>query len=139
MGGTKLLIRMLMVVSVAALLWSTNAQVYRVAQMNADQIRALDKQKTAVVLPGGVLEQHGPHLPSYSDGYMNEWLTEKLAEVIVALPGWAVLVFPTIPLGHGGANEIGGTETTGVDEEKRYRVGPLGGSEVSTTSRRIRQ
>jgi creatinine amidohydrolase/Fe(II)-dependent formamide hydrolase-like protein len=76
--------------------------------MNADQIRALDKQKTVVVLPGGVLEEHGPHLPSYSDGYMNEWLTERLAEAIVARPGWAVVVFPTIPLGHGGANEIGG-------------------------------
>ena len=104
-----MLIRVLLLVIVAALSWSTtNAQVYRVAQMNVDQIRAQDKQKTVVVLPGGVLEQHGPHLPSYSDGYMNEWLTEKLAEAIVARPGWAVLVFPTIPLGHGGANEIGG-------------------------------
>ena len=87
---------------------TARAQVYRVAQMNAEQIRALDKQKTAVILPGGILEEHGPHLPSYSDGYMNEWLTERLAEAIVARPGWAVLVFPTIPLGHGGANEIGG-------------------------------
>jgi creatinine amidohydrolase len=101
--------RMCMLVAVAALWCGTaNAQVYRVAQMNAEQIRALDKQKTAVILPGSVLEEHGPHLPSYSDGYMNEWLTEKLAEAIVARPGWAVLVFPTTPLGHGGANEIGG-------------------------------
>lgn len=84
-----------------------NAQVYRVAQMNTEQIRALDKQKTVVLLPGGILEEHGPHLPSYSDGYSNEWLTERLAEAIVARPGWAALVFPTTPLGHGGANEIG--------------------------------
>jgi creatinine amidohydrolase/Fe(II)-dependent formamide hydrolase-like protein len=87
---------------------AASGQIYRVAQMNAEQIRALDKQKTVVILPGGILEQHGPHLPSFTDGYSNEWLTQKLAEGIVARPGWAVLVFPTIPLGHGGANEIGG-------------------------------
>jgi creatinine amidohydrolase/Fe(II)-dependent formamide hydrolase-like protein len=84
-----------------------SAQIHRVAQMNAGQIRALDKAKTVVVLPGGVLEQHGPHLPSFTDGYSNEWITQKLAESIIARPGWAALVFPTIPLGHGGANEIG--------------------------------
>ena len=85
-----------------------NAQIYRVAQMNTEQIRALNKQKTAVILTGGILEQHGPHLPSYSDTYLNEWRTERLAETIVERPGWSALIFPTIPLGSGGANEIGG-------------------------------
>ena len=85
-----------------------NAQTYRVAQMNAEQIRALDKRKTVVILTGGILEQHGPHLPSYSDGYVNEWRAERLAEAITERPGWAALMFPTIPLGSGGANEIGG-------------------------------
>ena len=87
---------------------TASAQIYRVAEMNVEQIRALDKQKTVVILPGGVLEQHGPHLPSFADGYSNEWLTQKLAEAIVERPGWAVLVFPIIPLGHAGGNEIGG-------------------------------
>jgi creatinine amidohydrolase len=87
---------------------STSAQIYRVAEMNTEQIRALDRQKTVVLLPGGVLEQHGPYLPSFTDGYMNEWWTQELAEEIAARPGWAVLVFPIIPLGDGGANEIGG-------------------------------
>jgi creatinine amidohydrolase/Fe(II)-dependent formamide hydrolase-like protein len=86
----------------------TDAQIYRVAQMNTEQIRALDKQKTVVILTGGILEQHGPHLPSYTDTYVNEWLTERLAEAVVERPGWAALIFPTIPLGYGGANEIGG-------------------------------
>lgn len=84
------------------------AQIYRVAEMNTEQIRALDRQKTVVLLPGGVLEQHGPYLPSFTDGYMNEWWTQELAEEIAARPGWSVLVFPIIPLGDGGANEIGG-------------------------------
>ncbi len=87
---------------------TADAQIYRVAQMNTEQILSLDKQKTVVLLPGGILEEHGPHLPSFTDGYSNEWLTEKLAEAIVERPGWAVLVFPIIPIGHAGGNEIGG-------------------------------
>src|SRR5215204_2022836 len=100
----------LLIVGLLVLLsfYSASAQIYRVAQMNTDQIRALDKEKTVVILPGGVLEEHGPHLPSFTDGYSNEWITERLAQSIVARPGWAALIFPTIPLGHGGANEIGG-------------------------------
>jgi creatinine amidohydrolase/Fe(II)-dependent formamide hydrolase-like protein len=84
-----------------------SAQIYKLAEMNAEQIAALDRSRTAVILTGGILEQHGPHLPSFSDGYLNEWYAEGLAERIVARPGWKVLRFPTIPLGSGGANEIG--------------------------------
>lgn len=88
---------------------SADAQIHRVAQMNTEQISALDKQKTVVILTGGILEQHGPHLPSFTDGYSNEWLAQRLAEEIVGRTGRPVLLFPTIPLGHEGANEIGGT------------------------------
>ncbi len=85
---------------------TAHAQIYRVAQMNTEQIRALDKEKTVVILTGGILEQHGPHLPSFTDGYSNEWLAQRLAEAIVERAGRPVLIFPTIPLGHEGANEI---------------------------------
>jgi creatinine amidohydrolase/Fe(II)-dependent formamide hydrolase-like protein len=96
----------------AALLCGTaHAQIYHVADMNAEQIAKLDKQMTAVLLPGGILEQHGPQLPSGTDGFSNAWLTDRLAESLVARPGWAVLVFPMIPLGHGAANELGGRYT----------------------------
>jgi creatinine amidohydrolase/Fe(II)-dependent formamide hydrolase-like protein len=78
-----------------------------VAQMNTEQIKTLDRSRTVVLLPGGILEQHGPYLPSFTDGYANEWLTQQLAEAIVKRPGWNVLIFPTVPLGVGGANEIG--------------------------------
>ena len=86
---------------------SATGQIHRVAQMNTEQIAALDRQKTVVILTGGILEQHGPHLPSFADGYSNEWLTQRLAEAIVERKGMQVLIFPTIPLGHEGANEIG--------------------------------
>jgi creatinine amidohydrolase/Fe(II)-dependent formamide hydrolase-like protein len=85
----------------------TAAQVLRVAELNTEQIRALDRVRTVVILPGGILEQHGPHLPSYSDGYFNGRLSQAVAEAVAARSGWAALVFPQIPLGTGGANEIG--------------------------------
>lgn len=87
---------------------SASAQIHRVAEMNTEQIRALDRDKTVVLLSGGILEEHGPYLPSFSDGYVSERVTEAVAEAIVARPGWKVLTFPVIPLGVGAANEIGG-------------------------------
>lgn len=85
----------------------SSAQIYRLAEMNTEQIRALDRQKTVILMPGGVIEQHGPYMPAFTDGYMNEWWTERLAEAIAARPGWSVVIFPMVPLGDGGANEIG--------------------------------
>ncbi len=85
----------------------TYAQVYQLAELNTEQIRALDHERTVVLLPGGILEEHGPYLPSFADGYYNEYLTDELAKAIADRPGWAAVVFPTIPLGSGGANEIG--------------------------------
>ena len=51
---------------------SAEAQIYRLAELNIDQIRMLDRQRTVILLPGGVLEEHGPYLPSFTDGYRNE-------------------------------------------------------------------
>ena len=36
------------------------AQIYKLAELNTDQIRQLDRQKTVILLPGGMMEQHGP-------------------------------------------------------------------------------
>jgi creatinine amidohydrolase/Fe(II)-dependent formamide hydrolase-like protein len=82
------------------------AQILQVAELTAPQIRALDRAKTVVLLPGGVLEHHGPHLPSGTDGYMNAWWTQQLAEAIARRPGWAVLVFPMVPLGDVGFERL---------------------------------
>ena len=35
--------------------------------MNTEQIKGLDREKTVVILPDGILEEHGPYLPSFSD------------------------------------------------------------------------
>lgn len=84
------------------------SQTYRLAEMNVSQIKALNKDKTVVIIPGGIIEEHGPSLPTFTDGYWNEKVTKDLAEAIAAKPGWSVVIFPTIPLGNSGANDIGG-------------------------------
>lgn len=84
------------------------ARVLQLAELNTSQIQALDRERTAVILPGGIVEEHGPYLPAFADGYYNEYLAGELARAIGARPGWTAVVFPTIPLGSGGANEIGG-------------------------------
>jgi len=88
---------------------SLQAQVRRVAELNTTEIRALDRAKTIVLLPGGILEEHGPYLPAYTDGVLSERLTDELARGIAAKkPGFTVLVFPQVPLGASGSNELGG-------------------------------
>jgi creatinine amidohydrolase/Fe(II)-dependent formamide hydrolase-like protein len=61
-----------------------------------------------VIVVGGILEEHGPWLPSYTDGYASEKLAADLATAIGRRPGWTALVLPQIPLGSSGANDIGG-------------------------------
>jgi creatinine amidohydrolase len=83
------------------------AQVLQVQDLNTRQIAALDRDKTAVILPGGILEEHGPYLPAFTDGYLSQRLTADLARAIAARPGWKALVFPQIPLGAEGYNHLG--------------------------------
>lgn len=100
--------RLSVIASVLFMASPSEAQAHRVSEMTAVQIASLDREKTVVLLPGGILEEHGPYLPSFADGYYNAHLTRELSEAIAARQGWSALVFPTIPLGSGGANEIGG-------------------------------
>lgn len=82
------------------------AQVLQLAELNTEEIADLDRDRTVVLIPAGVLEEHGPFLPSFTDGYQNEAWARDIADAIVARPGWTVLMFPMIPLGTGGANDL---------------------------------
>ena len=83
------------------------AQILNLQDLNVEQIQKLDRARTVVVIPAGILEEHGPYLPAFTDGYVNEYLARRVAESILAKPGWTALMFPAIPLGEGGANQIG--------------------------------
>src|SRR5579859_3292377 len=54
-------------------------QILQFAELNTNQIRSLDRTKTVVLIPGGILEQHGPYLPSFTDGYVDAAVTQELA------------------------------------------------------------
>ena len=85
------------------------AQIRQVGELNTEQIRALDRAKTVVLLPGGMLEEHGPYLPAFTDGILSERLTSAIAKGVIARkPDWTVLVFPPVSVGASGSNEIGG-------------------------------
>ena len=98
--------------AVGFLLWTTApaaADVLRVTDLTTAQIRALDRSKTLVVLSGGMLEEHGPYLPAYTDGVLSDRLTQELTRAVATeRSGWTVLLFPQIPFGASGYNEIGG-------------------------------
>jgi creatinine amidohydrolase/Fe(II)-dependent formamide hydrolase-like protein len=80
--------------------------------MTTGEIRALNRAQTVVLLPGGILEEHGPYLPAHTDGILSESLTQELVQAIAAKkPSWKILVFPPIPLGASGSNELGGRFT----------------------------
>ena len=84
------------------------AQVLRIGDLNTRQILGLDKARTVVFLQGGMLEEHGPYLPAFTDGILSDRLTSELAQGVVALmPGWTALVFPPVSVGASGSNEIG--------------------------------
>src|SRR5262245_21071964 len=88
------------------------AEVLRVTDLNAAKIRSLDRAKTVVILAGGMLEEHGPFLPAYTDGILSERLTGELTRALAAQkPDWTELVFPQIPFGASGYNEMGGHYT----------------------------
>jgi len=83
------------------------SQVLNVQDLNTRQIRELDRNRTAVILPGGILEEHGPYLPAFTDGYLSQRMTAEVAKAIAARPGWRALVFPQIPLGAEPYNHLG--------------------------------
>ena len=83
--------------------------VRRIVELNTEQIRALDRSTTVVFLTGGMLEEHGPYLPAFTDGFLSDRLTQQLVQLLDAQePNWTALVFPQIPFGACGSNELGG-------------------------------
>ena len=84
------------------------AQVVHVGELNTRQIGDLDRERTVVFLQGGMLEEHGPFLPAFTDGILSDRLTRELARGVVAKkPGWTALIFPPVSVGASGSNEIG--------------------------------
>jgi creatinine amidohydrolase/Fe(II)-dependent formamide hydrolase-like protein len=84
------------------------SRVYKLEELTWTQIDALDRQRTLFILPVGMIEQHGPHLPVGADtiGVTYE-ANGASARVSRALPDWNVVMMPAVNYGHSGANQLG--------------------------------
>ena len=65
------------------------------------QIRDLPKNEGVVILPVGAIEQHGPHLPVWTDTLL---VTEVLNQTLAALPA-EVQAWALPPVTYGKSNE----------------------------------
>jgi creatinine amidohydrolase/Fe(II)-dependent formamide hydrolase-like protein len=78
----------------------THERLHRLEQLTLAGLRALDRDRTIVMLPVGMIEVHGDHLPLGTDTYAVNALA--LAAAAWLLEGDAslhVLLLPTIPYG----------------------------------------
>lgn len=85
-----------------------SAQVLRFAELDAEAIGRLDRARTVVIIPGGILEQHGPLIPVDADGIRNERIADDVAAAVAARPGWTAVILPTVPLGASGFERMAG-------------------------------
>jgi len=81
--------------------------IHRLEDMNTDALSALSRDKTVVIIPGAYRGEHGPYLPNV-DTFRNQRLARELANAIALREGWHVVMFPFVPLGQSGANDIAG-------------------------------
>lgn len=83
-------------------------KVLAIGNLTWQDIDALSRDRTLFLLPVGMLEEHGPHLPIASDQIGVEYEAERVANRLRrALPGWNVVLMPTVNYGSAGANHIG--------------------------------
>jgi creatinine amidohydrolase len=88
---------------------TTKPGVYRIEELTAPEIDALDRGKTLFILPVGMLEEHGPHLPIATDTYRVNFIVDETAKRLQRkLPGWSIVVVPDVNYGEGGANGFSG-------------------------------
>jgi creatinine amidohydrolase len=87
----------------------SGSRIYRLEELASPQIDALDRERTVFILPVGMIEVHGPHLPVGTDtlGLIYEAHAAS-RQVSTALPDWNIVMMPPINYGQGGANELGG-------------------------------
>jgi creatinine amidohydrolase len=82
--------------------------IYELEELTWTEVDALDRAKTLFILPVGMLEQHGPHLPVGADTLAVVYETLAVAQQVSrASPGWNIVMLPAVAYGHSGANQLG--------------------------------
>lgn len=109
------------------------SNIFKIEELTAYQIDAFDRNKTLFILPVGMLEQHGPHLPIGSDTFWVDYSVESISKRLSkAQPDWNIVLMPSLNYGEGGANEIGNIQvhpgTYGIRQSTlRSVVADIGG------------
>jgi creatinine amidohydrolase len=87
---------------------SSPSRIYRLEELTWPQIDAMDRERTLFILPVGMIEEHGPHLPVGADTFGVTFEASGTSRRIsTALPDWNVVVMPPINYGQAGANVLG--------------------------------
>jgi creatinine amidohydrolase len=78
----------------------THTRLHRLDQISLPAMRNLDRSRTVVILPVGMIEEHGDHLPLGTDNYGVEGLTLAAASWLLDEdPKLQVLLMSTLPYG----------------------------------------
>ncbi|MCC6905556.1 MAG: creatininase family protein [Anaerolineae bacterium] len=78
----------------------SNRRLHLLERMNLRSLRGLDRDRTIVFLPVGMLEEHGSHLPFGTDTFAVDALTLSAAAwLLESDPGLHIVIMPTIPYG----------------------------------------
>ena len=87
---------------------AAGSRVDKLEELTWPQIDAFDRERTLFILPMGMIEQHGPHLPVAADTIGVAYEANAVAtRVSQALPGWNVIMMPGVNYGNSGANRLG--------------------------------
>jgi creatinine amidohydrolase/Fe(II)-dependent formamide hydrolase-like protein len=82
--------------------------VHKLEELTWPQIDAFDRLRTLFILPVGMIEQHGPHLPVGADTigvtYEASGVSRRLSRT---LPDWHIVMMPAMNYGQSGANQLG--------------------------------
>ena len=82
--------------------------IYRLDELTWPEIDSFDRARTLFILPVGMLEQHGPHLPAGADTLAVVYEANAVAQQVSrASAGWNIVMMPTVAYGHSGANQLG--------------------------------
>src|SRR3954447_3499548 len=71
--------------------------------LTTKEFAGLDAERTIAVLPVGAVEQHGPHLPVWVDGAINQGIVESA--VALMPPDLPALVLPLLPVGKSNEHQ----------------------------------
>lgn len=87
------------------------APFHRLEELTTAELDAMDRDRTLIVLPISPIEEHGPHLPLGTDGWLAKGLANGLLERMAQRrPDWSLVRAPWFPIGCYTLDWVGSVE-----------------------------